>query len=480
MNSPRTIAVANSSNTTTSAAPTRANTPSRTNASPAIANNDFRATTNISNKVHMKQLRDGNSNNHHYNNNNNQGRNNGSGANGGNNAANNTKLPHKPALPNHSKRAASPGPKVAPARPADEVRNDNLDNSALNKIDLIPSLVVGDAHGKSTNNKTWEKTSAKNEKEFNKNKIPVGKNFKVDLDQISGNNSVIVNHVIVNYNGQNQNRAHAATNGKSTNNNQASEGSQQLGPSKSTNKQQAASKNGSTNNQQTAATANKTCRDPADKVRQEIREFNDMLQSNLKIPKSVLKVLHDSCMIITNTLPSLKSTGGSFNTRPSGATTTTATPAAASNPPVIASNKPTVTNSNNMFSWKSSVWSCGQNSYGELGLGDVNLRKNFAKVLSLEEKSIVSIGAGNEHSLFVTKDGKLYTSGYNDNGQCGMGSTQQVRQPTLVQSLEGEEIAQVNVYNGCEHTLAITRDGKIFSFGYNYRGQVSLSSSDYI
>jgi alpha-tubulin suppressor-like RCC1 family protein len=96
-------------------------------------------------------------------------------------------------------------------------------------------------------------------------------------------------------------------------------------------------------------------------------------------------------------------------------------------------------------------------------------------VTCLDEKRIVGIGAGNEHSLFVTEDGKVYTAGYNDNGQCGMGSTQQVRQPTLIPVLEGEDISQVHVYNGCEHTLAVARDGRIFSFGYNYRGQVSLT-----
>ncbi|KAJ1437248.1 regulator of chromosome condensation 1/beta-lactamase-inhibitor protein II, partial [Ochromonadaceae sp. CCMP2298] len=105
------------------------------------------------------------------------------------------------------------------------------------------------------------------------------------------------------------------------------------------------------------------------------------------------------------------------------------------------------------------------------------MRKSFAKVSCLDDKRVVSIGAGNEHSLFVTQEGKLYTAGYNDNGQCGMGSTQQVRQPTVVAALEGEEIAQVHVYNGCEHTLAVTREGKIFSFGYNYRGQLGLGST---
>lgn len=120
------------------------------------------------------------------------------------------------------------------------------------------------------------------------------------------------------------------------------------------------------------------------------------------------------------------------------------------------------------------VWSCGQNSYGELGLGDINTRKSFAKVSALDDKGIVSIGAGNEHSLFVTRTGKLFAAGYNDNGQCGVGTTQQVRQPTLVQSLEDEEIQHVFVFNGCEHTIVVTKEGKVFSFGYNYRGQVRL------
>lgn len=123
---------------------------------------------------------------------------------------------------------------------------------------------------------------------------------------------------------------------------------------------------------------------------------------------------------------------------------------------------------------KSYVWSCGQNSYGELGHCDGSLRKTFSKINFLEGKGVVSVGAGNEHSIFVCNDGKVFVTGYNDNGQCGNGKTEQVKSPQQVTALAGEDIAKVFVFNGCEHTLVTTRDGKLYSFGYNYRGQVSV------
>ena len=49
--------------------------------------------------------------------------------------------------------------------------------------------------------------------------------------------------------------------------------------------------------------------------------------------------------------------------------------------------------------------------------------------------------------------------------------------PILIPSLEGEDVKEAHVYNGCEHTLLVTRDGKLYSFGYNYRGQLGLGSN---
>lgn len=118
------------------------------------------------------------------------------------------------------------------------------------------------------------------------------------------------------------------------------------------------------------------------------------------------------------------------------------------------------------------VWTCGQNSYGELALGDTTTRKAFTQVKMLQGKEIVQVRAGNEHTVALASDGLVYTAGYNDNGQCGQGTTGRIQQLTAIEKLRGQVVTQIHAYNGCEHTLIVTEDGSALSFGYNYRGQL--------
>ena len=127
------------------------------------------------------------------------------------------------------------------------------------------------------------------------------------------------------------------------------------------------------------------------------------------------------------------------------------------------------------------VWTFGQNSYGELIQGDTATRKSPARVMAVEGKNIVAVCAGNEHTVLMTGDGLVYTAGYNDNGQCGQGNTDRVGTLTVIDDLKGvANIQQIHAYNGCEHTLAVSNDGKLFSFGYNYRGQLGQGSTSSI
>ena len=44
-------------------------------------------------------------------------------------------------------------------------------------------------------------------------------------------------------------------------------------------------------------------------------------------------------------------------------------------------------------------------------------------VKELKEKVVVQVSAGKEHSVCLTADGDIYTWGSNEEGQCGVGDT---------------------------------------------------------
>jgi len=88
---------------------------------------------------------------------------------------------------------------------------------------------------------------------------------------------------------------------------------------------------------------------------------------------------------------------------------------------------------------------------------------------------IAKIGAGDQHMGVLTKDNKLFTWGYNDYGQLGWGlhGVDRVGQqkPAQVKGmLEAEEI--VDFACGGGHTVAITKSSKIFGWGSNTNGQL--------
>merc|ERR1712039_1120683 len=75
----------------------------------------------------------------------------------------------------------------------------------------------------------------------------------------------------------------------------------------------------------------------------------------------------------------------------------------------------------------------------------------------------------------LTKEGKLYTWGYNDYGQLGWGLDGEGRvgqqKPTQVKGLvENEEIIDFGCGGG--HTVAITKSARVFAWGSNTNGQL--------
>lgn len=84
------------------------------------------------------------------------------------------------------------------------------------------------------------------------------------------------------------------------------------------------------------------------------------------------------------------------------------------------------------------LWSCGYNAYGQLGLGDVINRNTFQQISGLSD--IVSFQACEGFYGFswaVNSSGRLFTWGYNARGQLGHGSTTSITSPTEVTAWSG-------------------------------------------
>lgn len=111
------------------------------------------------------------------------------------------------------------------------------------------------------------------------------------------------------------------------------------------------------------------------------------------------------------------------------------------------------------------VWSWGYNNYGELGLGDSAKRLEPTKV---NIEGIIDIAAGNHHTLLLKQDGTVWAMGLNNYGQIGNNTTTNVNVPTQVQGLE----SIIKITAGANHSVALKSDGTAYSWGYNNYGQL--------
>ncbi|KAJ3086598.1 hypothetical protein HK102_012865 [Quaeritorhiza haematococci] len=123
------------------------------------------------------------------------------------------------------------------------------------------------------------------------------------------------------------------------------------------------------------------------------------------------------------------------------------------------------------------VWSWGNGQQFQLGRRLIERRKiHGVKPERLGLKNVVKIGAGAFHSFAVDKDNTVYAWGLNNWGQCGIGADERgvpqdvIETPTEIEipGLNGAKV--IDIMGGEHHSVLLTDDGRIFSFG---RGDAS-------
>ena len=115
------------------------------------------------------------------------------------------------------------------------------------------------------------------------------------------------------------------------------------------------------------------------------------------------------------------------------------------------------------------VYAWGNGANGRLGLGNSDDEALPKALNSFHDAPVNHVFAGASHSMAVTASGVAYAWGKNNQGQCGVGSTtDQIHPAPLVYFKDSESIV-VQMCGGWEHSLALTQEGKVFSFGCGYK-----------
>lgn len=129
---------------------------------------------------------------------------------------------------------------------------------------------------------------------------------------------------------------------------------------------------------------------------------------------------------------------------------------------------------------KLAAW--GANGSGQLGNGSTTTSTTPVAVDAsglMAGKLIFSAAAGSGFNLAVSSEGETLSWGYNAFGQLGNNST--VRSPAAVAVdtsgiLAGKSV--IAVAGGDNHSLALTTDGKVYSWGSNYEGVLGHGGSN--
>ncbi|CAG9769467.1 unnamed protein product [Ceutorhynchus assimilis] len=124
------------------------------------------------------------------------------------------------------------------------------------------------------------------------------------------------------------------------------------------------------------------------------------------------------------------------------------------------------------------VFSCGNNDYGQLGHDQPRKRPRmsvFQPVTGLDAYNITHVACGATHSMALNQWGQVFSWGSDYHGQLGQELGENIQAiPKIVRTLAQYHIVQLAC--GQRHTVALTDSGDILSWGANNFGQLGVGS----
>ncbi len=119
------------------------------------------------------------------------------------------------------------------------------------------------------------------------------------------------------------------------------------------------------------------------------------------------------------------------------------------------------------------IWCWGDNQYGELGNGSINSQGTNVPVQVVGLTNPVAVSGGGFYSMALMPDGTVWTWGDNTYGQLGDGTTTMRTEPVRVVGLSNV----VAISGGWIDALAVKSDGTVWTWGDNSTGELGIGTA---
>lgn len=127
------------------------------------------------------------------------------------------------------------------------------------------------------------------------------------------------------------------------------------------------------------------------------------------------------------------------------------------------------------------VFSIGNNAFGQCGRpireSEIYFGSKTCHELTDLPNNVIDIVCGQDHSLFLTEDGKLFSCGWGADGQTGLGHYNNQHKPTQVKGdIEGVKVSKVS--SSADTVLALDNEGNVFGWGNSEYSQFRVLANN--